>query len=262
MGYLFTDEQELQICEEYESGLNAIQLGKSWGCHYITIYNILKRNGYRIRTISESLKSSMQKYKGNNNPAKRPEVRKKISKAKKGKYMGFKHTEETKKKMSEINEGKNNPNYGKKHSEETKVKMSEAKKGQKHSLKTRKKMSESRRGPNNPSWNGGSSFEPYCPKFNKEFKERVREFFDYACPFSGLTEEEYGRKLSVHHISYHKEACCTSELKFNCAPNLFIPVTAKWNAKFNFNREYWEEVLTNYIMIYFDGECYLPKKEE
>jgi hypothetical protein len=42
---------------------------------------------------------------------------------------------------------------------------------------------------------------------------------------------------------------------------LFIPVTKGWNAKFNENREYWEEYLTNYIMIWFDGECYLPKED-
>lgn len=93
---------------------------------------------------------------GENNPSKRPEVRKKISKKLKNKYKdtthymqldenkkkhskimkkykgenhpmyGRKHTEESKKKMSKSTSGKNHPNYGKKLSEETKKKMSEA----------------------------------------------------------------------------------------------------------------------------------------
>jgi hypothetical protein len=115
-------------------------------------------------------------------------------------------------------------------------------------------------GENHSQWQGGKSFEPYCILFNEGFKERVREFWDRKCAMSGITEEENGRKLAVHHVSYDKTSCCESDkASFNCAPNLFIAVSQGWNSKFNHNRDYWEEYLTNYIMIWFNGECYFPK---
>jgi hypothetical protein len=115
------------------------------------------------------------------------------------------------------------------------------------------------RGRKHPSWKGGISKEPYCELWTEEFKERCRDFWNRRCGISGITEKENGRRLDVHHISYDKDSCC--ELKqFNCAPNLFIAVSKKWNAKFNNNRDYWEEYLTNYIMIWFNGQCYLPKR--
>jgi len=110
-----------------------------------------------------------------------------------------------------------------------------------------------RRGEKSPSWKGGVSFEPYCTKFNNEFKERVRNFWDRKCGISGITEKENGQKLTVHHVNYDKMVCCN-----NVKP-LFIAISRKWNSKLNFNRKYWEHVLTEYIMIWFDGESFLPK---
>ena len=130
------------------------------------------------------------------------------------------------------------------------------------SKNTRQKISNtlklnSLKGSDHPNWNGGSSFGKYCPKFNDEFKERVREFWGRKCGISGVDESCLRRRLDVHHVSYNKKACCEDEKKFNCAPNLFIAVSEYWNKKFNKHRDYWEEVLTNYIMIYYNGECYL-----
>ncbi len=116
-----------------------------------------------------------------------------------------------------------------------------------------KKVSAALRGPNSPNWRGGKSFEPYCELFNDEFKERVREFWGYKCGISGKHQNEEKRKLAVHHINYNKQTCCTKDTP------LFIPLSHSWHSKTNYNRKYWEEILTNYIMIYFDGECYLPK---
>jgi hypothetical protein len=100
------------------------------------------------------------------------------------------------------------------------------------------------------AWKGGKSFEPYCILFNDEFKERCREFWGRKCGISGITEEENCQKLSVHHITYDKQTCCNTNVP------LFIPLSKEYHAKTNNNREYWEENLTNYIMIWFDGECY------
>jgi hypothetical protein len=60
-------------------------------------------------------------------------------------------------------------------------------------------------GENNVNWNGGTSFEPYTPKFNKELKEEVRKRDGYRCKECGYSQEELGYKLPVHHIDYDKK---------------------------------------------------------
>ena len=108
-------------------------------------------------------------------------------------------------------------------------------------------------GENAANWQGGKSFEPYCILFNEEFKERVRKFWGRKCGISGLTEKENNKKLAVHHVNYDKQSCC------NTTVPLFIPLSNEWHGRTNHNRDYWEENLTNYIMIWFDGECYEVK---
>lgn len=112
------------------------------------------------------------------------------------------------------------------------------------------------KGENSPMWKGGTSFEPYCPKFNNEFKERVRGFWGRKCGICGKFEEENGKKLHVHHVNYEKMVCCN-----NMAP-LFVAACSSCHTKTNFKRDYWEEMLTNYIMIWFDGESYNPVTNE
>ena len=113
-------------------------------------------------------------------------------------------------------------------------------------------------GKNSPAWKGGISFEPYCILFNNDFKERTREFWNRKCGICGKTEEENNQKLSVHHVNYDKQSCCDSSF-FNSTPNLFIPLCRGCHVKTNFNRDFWEELLANYIMIYFNGVCYIEK---
>lgn len=125
----------------------------------------------------------------------------------------------------------------------TKKKLSKSATGKKHSNEQNKKMSQimsgrfkgklnpmyGRTGPSNPAWNGGTSFEPYCHKFNNELKERIRERDNRTCQNCGIKEN--GRKLSVHHIHYDKD---------NCYPDL-ITLCNSCNLKANGNRDYWEE---------------------
>jgi len=91
-------------------------------------------------------------------------------------------------------------------------------------------------GENCPAWRGGISFEPYCPKFNNEFRERVRTYYDYKCILCGKTQEHNGRKLSVHHVNYKKEACCDEDI-----PRYFVTLCVSCHAKTNNNREKYQK---------------------
>jgi len=102
-------------------------------------------------------------------------------------------------------------------------------------------------------WKGGISFEPYCSKFNEKFKERVRNFWKRKCGICNKRESEENMRLHVHHVNYEKMVCC------NDTPPLFIPLCHSCHSKTNSNRIGWEFNLTEYIMIYFDGESYLKK---
>lgn len=91
--------------------------------------------------------------------------------------------------------------------------------GNHHSDKSKQKMHEVKigkySGEKNPAWKGGISFEPYCILFTKEFKERVREYWDRKCVLCDKTELENGRKLNVHHVTYNKESCCDDSIPYS-----------------------------------------------
>ena len=188
-----------------------------------------------------------------------PETREKISLARIGRGVGMseetklkisiackgkKISEETRKKMSAAKKGKSHPNFGKTHSIETKNKMSLAGKG-KHS------------GEKSSNWKGGISFEPYCPKFTNEFKERVRAFFGFTCQKCGHVWQLGEKKLAVHHVNYRKDACCDK----NVIP-LFVPVCRDGcHVSTNFHREFWEDWFTEIINEFYSGKCYFTKEE-
>lgn len=186
-----------------------------------------------------SLETRLKRSKSLKGRVKSQETRDKISKANKGK----KRTPEVRAKMREMR--KNIPL-------ELREKYRISSTGRKHTAETRKKMC----GSGNGRWLGGKSFEPYCVLFNKEFKERVREFFDHKCVECGKSEEENGEKHCVHHVNYHKDACCNKDVK-----PLFVILCRSCHNKTNHgNREYWEERYTNLINTEYDGQCYLPKQ--
>ena len=110
---------------------------------------------------------------------------------------GCSFTEDHKNKISESHKGENNPMFGKTLSQSIKDMLSEAWKGV-----------------NNPNWQGGKSFEPYCPKFNFSLKEKIRETYNRRCYFCGKTEEENGRRLDIHHIDDDKQQGCNGKLWF------------------------------------------------
>lgn len=116
--------------------------------------------------------------KGDNNPAKRLDVRKKIVDA----------------------------NAGRKQTQEAIENM-------RKSHKT-KEYFEKMGGSNNPSWKGGISLGRYCHKFNFEFKEMIRNRFNRLCFLCGMNEKENMRKHNVHHVNYDKGCLCNSNCEF------------------------------------------------
>lgn len=157
------------------------------------------------------------------------------------------HSEAAKEKASKANTGCISHFKGKHHSEVACDKMSESHRGLVPWNKGKKgcqipwnkgKHGEGmpmfgRHGEVHPAWKGGIAFLPYCPKFNRILKEKVRDRDNRTCQL--CSEKENGTKLSIHHIHYDKE---------NCHPDL-ISLCRKCNTKVNFNREKYEEFFMN-----------------
>jgi len=166
---------------------------------------------------------------------------------------------ETKQKIREANEGKHR-------SEKTKQKISNTLKGRHPSEETIQKLRGMHSGENCYLWKGGISYEPYCIKFNKDFKERVREYWNRKCALCDKTEKEQidemkreGKRvfqLSIHHVNYNKDTCCD-----NSVP-LFVPLCMICHSKTNFNEEYWQKEFTRIIYNRnVNGKCFYTIEE-
>lgn len=152
-----------------------------------------------------------------------PEYKAKISAAGKGRVV----SEETKAKMSKNNAmkrpevrtkfiGENNPAKR----PEVRAKISEALTGRKHTEEHRAKNSAAaklRVGDKNSNWQGGKSFEPYCPLFNNTIKEKIRNRDGRVCQLCGKSEILNGEGLSIHHIDGDKMQGCDNTGWFLCA---------------------------------------------
>ena len=113
-----------------------------------------------------------------------------------------------------------------------------------------------RYGKDAPGWKGGISNLPYCEKFDEDFKERVRNFFDRKCYVCGKNETDNGRKLDVHHVNYDKMVCC------NDVKPLFVPLCKSCHGKTQKDREGWEEFFTISLNYLTKGECFTKKEAE
>jgi hypothetical protein len=94
----------------------------------------------------------------------------------------------------------------------------------------------------------------YCEKFTKEFKERVRAYWNYQCFECGTPQK--GRKLGVHHVHYNKKMCCDG------SPRDVLPLCQECHSRSNTNRDYWEMHFTELLYAYNpDGKCYFTREE-
>lgn len=111
-------------------------------------------------------------------------------------------------------------------------------------------------GENNTNWKGGISFEPYCPKFNEDLKRRIRAFFDNRCVLCGKSSEENnGKNMGCHHVSYDKMICC------NGNPVRFSALCISCHGRTNNDRPRWEAMLHRIIDEIYGGRSYYTKDE-
>lgn len=178
------------------------------------------------KTRTEEFKVELSaRMTGENNPTKRPEVRAKFigennpmygktpSETTKAKQKAW-WTLEKRAEASSAKMGKNNPNFGKTftHTEKSKSKIRAAWTPEKRAAK-----SAIMRGENNLFWNGGISFEPYCPRFNSQLKEQIRNRDNRTCVLCGKGEIQNGRRLCVHHIDGDKMQGCNGKRWYLCS---------------------------------------------
>ena len=108
----------------------------------------------------------------------------------------------------------------------------------------------------NGNWRGGISFKPYCHKFDNTFKEYIRNKFDRKCFLCDRTEEENGKRLSVHHVNYDKNCGCAETEEDKKADNVtcqFVPLCVSCNSKVNRNRKMWERKIKNKMKNKLNG---------
>ena len=163
-----------------------------------------------------SLAKMSIKFKGDKNPAKRPEVRKKISMKLKGKEF----TEEQKIKMSNVKRKRleENPEYS-------------------------KKILSNLGSYGYFDWNFYNKYGikksnyPYNDIFNYKFKDKIRAMYNYTCPVTGITNEEhkqkYGKQMPIHHWTYNKDET-----------NMFyfVPIDCSVHSMANTNKQEWLEM--------------------
>ena len=206
----------------------------------------------RTKENNESVRRGAEKYK---ETCKNPtlamiEGYKKISKAKKGRT---KENDEGHRKQSETRKGwtKENHEGTRKQAEKMRGRTKENNEGY-------RKISEAninRIGDKSPAWKGGIAYLPYCEKFDNNFKNRVREFFNCCCYVCGKSEEDNKRKLDVHHVNYNKDTCCDD------SKPLFVPLCRSCHSKTQSDREYWKEFFIVSLEYLTNNKCFYTKEE-
>jgi len=178
------------------------------------------------------------------------ETKDKISIAQKGKPHK-KHSQETKDKMSASHKKRTHFNS----TEKARIKSAELRRGTHLTEKHKQAIGKANSGKNCHMWQGGISFEPYCPKFNNDLKKRIRAFFEHQCICCGKHENEHRYKLHCHHVEYNKDACC------NGKPVHFAALCIKHHMQSNYERTRWESMLHRIIDEIYDGKSYYKQEE-
>jgi hypothetical protein len=108
-------------------------------------------------------------------------------------------------------------------------------------------------GENHPQWEGGKSYEPYCPLFNDTFRERVRWFFNNTCQLCGVFQRN--PKLHVHHVDGNKQTCCDE------SPKVFVPLCLSCHSKVRHNKKYYTVFFHSLVKSEHNGRSYFTTEE-
>ena len=103
----------------------------------------------------------------------------------------------------------------------------------------------------------GITYGKYCEKFNREFKNRVKEFFNNRCQLCGKQFSSGKNGLCVHHVHYDKKSCCD-----NTIPRKFVTLCNSCHSKTTMgDREYWTAYFEEFLDVNYNGKCYYTKEE-
>lgn len=97
-------------------------------------------------------------------------------------------------------------------------------------------MSATRRGIAYNEWVDFAQTNMYCLLFNEKFREVVRDRFNRLCFLCGMSEEENGQRLSVHHVNYDKDCLCNSQCEF-------VALCRFCHGRTNNKHKYWEDLI-------------------
>lgn len=239
-----------------------LQIAKQAGCGSTTLRDYLIKQGIPIRSKSEAMQGSNNKYhhiltkeflikEYTKNKKSIKTIADEIGSSCKPVYMALKRNGIEIRSKFEQNYGKNNGYWRDGISSKQHfcidcgdpINLSTVYRGSRCKSCARKE--EYKDPTNHPGYIDGSSFEPYPTAFNNFLKESIRKRDNYTCKKCGITEEEhltvYGLVLSVHHINYNKQ---------NCEETNLITLCRECNTRVNFNRGYWTSYFQNKIKVF------------
>ncbi len=201
--------------QEVERSISNGLKQKSCGCVTEKLIGKAHKGKKLSKEIRQKIKENHADFKGINHPnfGKKMPIQQglKLSKTMKEQYKNGRKLSRTVFKVGRISPMKGIPK-----TEETKLKMSKTRiekglsKGEKSHFYGIHNFGELA-----SNWQGGISFEPYAPEFNKPLKQFVLERDNYTCQCPDC--EEKSIILQVHHIDYDKKNSNSENLIVLCA---------------------------------------------
>lgn len=218
---------------------------------------LTKQTDERVNNLSEIMTNIWK------NP-ERKVIQHKATSGDKHYLFGKSQPEEVSEKIRIANSGGNHWNYGNITPQESKDKMSKSHMGKTFNQQTKniisqnslkmwenpklhENMSKRISGSGNPMWQGGTSFAPYCPKFDENKREEIRNKYNRKCIICGKNECDniYNNgkqiKLTVHHVDYNKLQGCEGHI-WKLAPLCLI-----CHLKTNASRKIWEQKICKLV---------------
>lgn len=104
----------------------------------------------------------------------------------------------------------------------------------------REKASARAQGIEYEDWTGFSMRGRYCPKFNSDIKQYIRDKYNNCDYISGVHKDvcNNGRNLDVHHVDYNKQQGCDDH------GWRLVPLSQKNHVRTNANRSFWNRLFT------------------